>query len=151
MPHPRLRSDYVVVSCCKLITSFYVVMEALVQEFSSAGLQQMADFPHREKFLRGTTSFALAQRRGMEATRYFETENRVGSEVVQTNTSEYLGPIKGYSVCPCRPGYSLLRVDAVVRTSQTTGHNGYTQTNSPFDFAGCIPRLPGRFFLIEIS
>jgi hypothetical protein len=29
----------------------------------------MADFPHREKFLRGAASFTLAQRRGIKASR----------------------------------------------------------------------------------
>ena len=68
------------------------------------------------------------------------------------NSSKCAGAIRDYTVCPYRREDSLLRVDAVARTSETTDHNGYTQTNSPFDFAGCIPRLPDRrFFLIDIS
>jgi hypothetical protein len=49
-------------------------------------------------------------------------------------------------------GYNLFRVDTAVRASETTDHNGCIQTNSPFDFAECIPRLPDRrIFLADIS
>jgi hypothetical protein len=143
MPRRRLRSDYI---CCRLTCYLTFYWKRLAEEFSSEGVTG-----HWLIFPTGKNSCAARLRLGAASGNQSETENRVGSEVLQTNTSEYLGPIKGYSACPCRPGYSLLRVDAVVRTSQTTGRNGYTQTNSPFDFAGCIPRLPGRFFLIEIS
>jgi hypothetical protein len=84
----------------------------------------------------------------MRLRRPWGTKIRPASSTALADT----GPIKGYSVCPYPREYNRFRVDAVARASEMTDHNGYTQTNSPFDFAGCIPRLPDRsFFLIDIS
>ena len=63
-----------------------------------------------------------------------------------------MGPIKGYSVCPFRRGYNLFRVDAVVRASEMTGHNGRTHTSAVFDFVECIPTLlDRRLFSADVS
>jgi hypothetical protein len=135
MPRRRLRSDYI---CCRLTCYLTFYWKRLAEEFSSEGVyKRWLIFPtEKRKIFHGTASFALAQRRPND-----EQETVLDPMYFRAKTPE---KFKGYSACPYRPGYNLLRVGAVVRTSETTGHSGYTQTNSPFDFAGCTPRLQDR-------